>query len=398
MECMTPLEKTAWIARNAAEIGFDLCGVARVENWPEIDRMSDWLTRGYAGEMNYLHDPRRQTPAAVLAGAQSVIICAMNYNTPQPLSIEAAAINDPDGGSNGGPRGWISRYAWGSDYHRVLGEKLDALVNAMRMHFDEPFEARAYVDTGPLSERVAAKHAGLGWLGKNTCLINEHAGSWLFLGVILTTLDCAPSLAPGESPAADLCGNCTLCIEACPTSAITEPYVLDSRRCISYLTIELRDAIPEKLRPGMGRMVFGCDICQDVCPWNRQSSSTNLTEFLPREISAAASIRTTGGCEEEPPSLFAPSLEWLASLTEEEFSNTFRGSPIRRTKWRGMIRNACVALGNSRLDRDGPAYAQITALLARLSASGDEIIAEHAGWALRRLQEAGPRVSSSGAS
>jgi len=389
MEYVTPSEKTAWIARRAVEIGFNLCGVACAEDWPELARISDWLARGYAGEMRYLHDPRRHAPAAVLPGARSIIVCALNYNTLQLLSTEAAAMNDPDGRPNGGPRGWISRYAWGSDYHSVLGEKLDGLLNAMRMHFDEPFEARAYVDTGPVPERVAAKHAGLGWLGKNTCLINEHAGSWLFLGVILTTLDSAPSLAPGELLPADLCGNCTLCIEACPTAAITEPYVLDARRCISYLTIEMRGIIPAQLRPGVGRMVFGCDICQDVCPWNRKAPVTDLAAFMPREMTAALDSSAAAN-PPHPVSFFAPSLEWLASLSEEGFRAIFRGSPIRRAKWHGMIRNACVALGNSRLERGTPAHERITALLARLSSSTDEIIAEHAAWALRRLQKTSP--------
>jgi epoxyqueuosine reductase len=382
---VTASEKTAWITRRAAEIGFDLCGVVLAENWPELGRIPDWLARGYAGEMGYLHNPRRQFPASVFSGARSIIVCALNYNTVQPLSTEAAAINDADRSPHGGPRGWISRYAWGDDYHRVLGEKLNALVDGMHGQFDEAFQARTYVDTGPLPERVAAKHAGLGWLAKNTCLLNEHAGSWLFLGAILTTLDCAPSVASEESLPADLCGNCTLCIEACPTTAITEPYVLDARRCISYLTIELRGAIPEELRPGMGHMVFGCDICQDVCPWNQRAGFSFAADFLPREI-PSVTLDAEGGKFGESATLLAPSLEWLASLTEEEFEPIFRGSPVRRTKWRGLIRNACVALGNSRLKRDSPAYARITALLTRLSASEDEIIAEHASWAVRRLQ------------
>jgi epoxyqueuosine reductase len=392
MEYVTPSEKTAWITRRGGEIGFDLCGIARAEDWPELAQAADWLARGYAGEMAYLHNPRRKSPASALPGAQSIIVCALNYNTPRTLSIEAAAMNGPDSPSNGnpqsGPRGWISRYAWGDDYHRVLSERLDVLLTDMRANFNEPFYARAYVDTGPLPEKVAAKHAGLGWLAKNTCLINERAGSWLFLGVILTTLDCAPSVTPGEPLPADLCGNCTLCIEACPTAAITEPYVLDAQRCISYLTIELRDAIPEELRTGIGRMVFGCDICQDVCPWNRKSPTTSLTEFLPREIPAAPPGHA-GNDREASASLFAPPLAWLASLNEKEFSAIFRGSPIRRAKWRGMIRNVCVALGNSPVEPGSPAYERIMALLARLSASADEIIAEHARWAFSRLKPAG---------
>jgi epoxyqueuosine reductase len=282
------------------------------------------------------------------------------------------------------PRGWISRYAWGDDYHDVLREKLNALVARMRKGWREPFEARAYVDTGPVVERVAAKYAGLGWLGKNTCLINEELGSWLFLGVIVTTLELAPSLAPGEPPAADLCGNCRLCLDACPTQAFAAPYLLDARKCISYLTIELREAIAEEMRAAMGNAVIGCDICQDVCPWNRKSPVTQITAFQPRRVEA----KSGSGKEkmENGATLLAPELEWLAALSQEEFSRIFRGSAIKRAKWRGLVRNACVALGNSRAARDSGSYTRITALLERLATSPDEIIAEHAQWALDRLR------------
>ncbi len=247
----------------------------------------------------------------------------------------------------------------------------------------EPFDARAYVDTGPVVERVAAKYAGLGWLAKNTCLINEQLGSWLFLGVILTTLELEPSLAAGEPPAADLCGNCTLCLDACPTQAFAAPYVLDARRCISYLTIELRGAIPEELRPQMGDAVIGCDICQDVCPWNRKSPVTQLARFSRGGLNCKAKMEKRKW--KIGATLFAPELEWLASLSQEEFSRIFRGSAVKRAKWRGLVRNACVALGNSRIARGSRAHARIVALLERLAASDDSLIAEHARWALRRL-------------
>ena len=239
--------RTRWICEQARGVGFDLCGVAPAEAFPELAQYSAWVERGHAGEMNYLRDERRVDPRLALEGARSLIVVALNYNSSQPYSTEQAAVRDDDS-----PRGWISRYAWGDDYHEVLREKLNALVARMHAQWSEPFDARAYVDTGPVVERVAAKYAGLGWLAKNTCLINEQLGSWLFLGVILTTLELEPSLDPGEPPAADLCGNCTLCLDACPTQAFAAPYVLDARRCISYLTIELRGAIPEEAAAGDG--------------------------------------------------------------------------------------------------------------------------------------------------
>ncbi len=370
--------RTRWICEQAHDIGFDLCGVAAAEAFPELAQVSTWLERGHAGEMNYLHDERRVDPRLALDGARSVIVVALNYNAPQPYSTEQAGVHDADS-----PRGWISRYAWGDDYHEVLREKLNALVARMHMRWPEPFEARAYVDTGPVVERVAAKYAGLGWLAKNTCLINERLGSWLFLAVILTTLELEASLRQGEPPAADLCGNCSLCLDACPTQAFAAPYVLDARRCISYLTIELRGAIPEDLRPAMGNAVIGCDICQDVCPWNRKSPVTTLAAFQPRAVGANGE----NGKEkmENGATLFAPELESLASLSQEEFSRIFRGSAVKRAKWRGLVRNACVALGNSRMARGSEARARIVALLDRLAAAPDKIVAEHAVWALARI-------------
>ncbi len=375
--------RTRWICEQARGVGFDLCGVAPAEAFPELAQYSAWVERGHAGEMNYLRDERRVDPRLALEGARSLIAVALNYNSSQPYSTEQAAVRDDDS-----PRGWISRYAWGDDYHEVLRERLNVLVARMHAQWSEPFDARAYVDTGPVVERVAAKYAGLGWLAKNTCLINEQLGSWLFLGVILTTLELEPSLDPGESPAADLCGNCTLCLDACPTQAFAAPYVLDARRCISYLTIELRGAIPEKLRPAMGNAVIGCDICQDVCPWNRKSPVTGLAAFQPRAIEVPARAKRENGkekMENGPATLFAPELEWLASLTQEEFSRFFRGSAVKRAKWRGLVRNACVALGNSQLARGSETHTRIMALLERLAASDDSLIAEHARWALQRL-------------
>ena len=364
----------------ARAAGFDLCGIAPAAEFPELAHLDEWLERGHAGEMKYLHDDRRRSLALAMPDVRSVIVCALNYNTAFPASTTDAARPEE---SATGPRGWISRYAWGDDYHDVLGEKHETVVSNLRSDFQEPFEARAYVDTGPVVERVAAKYAGLGWLAKNTCLINEEMGSWLFLGVILTTLDLTTPLDAPQTPAADLCGNCSLCIDACPTGALVEPYVLDARRCISYLTIELRSAIPAEFREPIGRHVFGCDICQDVCPWNRRAPATSLATFQPRERDGR--------------SLFSPELEWLISMNEEEFRGIFRASPVKRTKWRGFVRNACVAIGNSGLRPGKPRYGEICARLSELAASGDAILAEHAQWALHRLgfSDASPKASES---
>jgi epoxyqueuosine reductase len=370
--------KTNWICEQARGIGFDLCGVAPADAFPELAQVSTWLESGHAGEMSYLRDERRVDPRLALDGARSVIVVALNYNALQAYSTELAGVHDEDS-----PRGWISRYAWGDDYHEVLREKLNALVARMHSEWPEPFEARAYVDTGPVVERVAAKYAGLGWLAKNTCLINEQLGSWMFLGVILTTLELEPSLRPGEPPAADLCGNCTLCLDACPTQAFAAPYVLDARRCISYLTIELRGAIPEELRSAMGSAVIGCDICQDVCPWNRKSPVTELAAFQPRRIETQSENGKPK--MENGATLFAPELEWLASLSQPDFSRIFRGSAVKRAKWRGLVRNACVALGNSQIARGSEIHARIVALLERLATSEEPLIAEHARWAMERL-------------
>jgi len=284
---------------------------------------------GLRGEMRYLEDPRRRNPVLIQENLRSAIVCALNYNTDLPYSVDAAAA------SSSAPRGWISRYAWGRDYHEVVWEKLDALAASLRDKFPEPFAARAFADTGPVTERIFAKHAGLGWLGKNTLLLNESLGSWFFLGVILTSLDLTPSRAPEEAPPADLCGNCRQCLDACPTGALVEPYVLDARRCISYLTIELRGNIPEEFRAAMGRHVFGCDIARTFARSTARRPVTHLAEFQPRGGSGATPARARKEAEAialgergrpGPPfageSLFEPRLEWLAGMNEQEFSRS----------------------------------------------------------------------------
>ncbi len=400
---MTSAGMSHWIMERARAAGFDLCGIAPVDlsadessaptgrRFAELDRLPEWLARGYAGEMKYLHDSRRGEPRSVLRSARSLIVVAMNYNSAPDANA---------GKETGGPRGWISKYAWGDDYHELLQQKLSALLAEMRVQFPAPFEARAYVDTGPIIERVAAKYAGLGWLAKNTFLINQQLGSWLFLGVIVTSLALQPTLADGQAPPADLCGSCTRCLDACPTDAFPEPYVLDARRCVSYLTIELRGSIPEELRPLMGNALIGCDICQDVCPWNRKAPITTMREFQPRIAAdpqkrqsvkspdSASDNGTSRVSHSNVISLYEPDLERIALLSQEEFSSIFRRSAVKRAKWRGLIRNACVALGNSQLDRDHASYSRVIRLLERLAASEDSLISEHAQWSLGRLKGA----------
>jgi epoxyqueuosine reductase len=374
---------TAWIAERARELGFELCGVAPAERLPELARAEEWFARGYAGEMKYLGDARRGDPARVLAGARSVIICGMNYNGALPRSIEFGGTGDGEDGSESRedgdePRGWISRYAWGDDYHDVLRNRLNVLVADLRERFEEGFEALAYADTGPLQERIFAKHAGLGWIGKNTLVLNQQMGSWFFLGAVLTTLELTASLEAAQSPPADLCGSCTRCIDACPTDALIEPYQMDARRCISYLTIEYRGAIPEEFREAIGNHVYGCDICQDVCPWNRRAPVTAVAEFQARTFDEAANGSLI--------SLFRPKLTALAAISEDEYKAAFRGSAIKRTKHRGIVRNACVALGNAKFERGGEAHQEAVTVLQRLSTSSDAVISESALWALARIQ------------
>jgi epoxyqueuosine reductase len=360
-------EVKAIIKRAAQEAGFDLSGVAPAADAPELDHFPAWIAAGHAGEMKYLEarddqgDLKRASLSSVAPWARSVIVCAINYNTDQPYST-----NVQDSG-----RGWISRYAWGrEDYHDAVLRRLKRVEAAL--HEAVPADSRAslatrsYVDTGPVVERVYAKYSGVGWTGKNTCLINQKKGSWLFLGVILTSLELEPDL-----PAPDRCGTCTRCIEACPTDAILAPYQLDSNKCISYLTIEKRGSIPEDLRAAMGHHVFGCDICQDVCPWNRKAPVSSSPEFQSRA------------------GLVNPALAWLAEMSVEEFRETFRGSPVRRTKRAGLRRNAAIAMGNSG-DRE------FLPLLDHMSADEDESVAESARWARARLAKSSKSHSSSG--
>jgi len=359
---------TEWIAQRAEALGFSLCGVAPLKRFPEHAAIDEWLRRGYGGAMKYLADPKRREPERVMQGARSVIVCALNYNTEHRYSNEAAALE-----GSGEARGWISRYAWGRDYHEVLWEKLNELAKTLGKRFPDEHQFRAYADTGPVAERLFAKYAGLGWLGKNTLLLNKEMGSWFFLGVIFTTLELSPSLAREEMPPADLCGNCRRCLDACPTGALIEPYLMDARRCISYLTIELRGSVPEEFREAIGNNVYGCDICQEVCPHNRKAPVTNIPDFEPRRFLANES-------------LLEPRLEWLAGISEEEFREKFRGSAMKRAKWKGLVRNSCIALGNAKLEQGSSERLRIVELLGRLAESSENAIAESARWALERIQ------------
>jgi epoxyqueuosine reductase len=358
------------VKRAAEEAGFELSGVASAAHVPELDHFPAWIAAGHAGEMKYLEarDPKGELKRASLTRvapwARSVVVCAINYNTAQPYSTQFDN-SSPDNAS----RGWISRYAWSrEDYHEAVLRRLRRVEGALREAGEahtpaggaEQVITRAYVDTGPIVERVFAKYAGVGWIGKNTCVINQKKGSWLFLGVILTSVELAPDL-----PAPDCCGTCTRCIVACPTDALIAPYQLDSNKCIAYLTIEKRGEIPEELRAGMGRHVFGCDICQDVCPWNRKAPATSAPEFAPR------------------PELVNPALDWLAEISEEEFHRAFRGSPVRRAKRSGLRRNAIIAAGNS-------GDLKFLPMLEKLASDGDETIAKSAKWARQRLLDHNP--------
>jgi epoxyqueuosine reductase len=360
---MTFSQEIAAAAKRAAhEAGFDLAGVAPVsrEDLPELDAFIRWVDEGRAGEMKYLEkrtdsgELRRAAAANAAPWTRSMIVCAVNYSADKPYSTE---VSDPR-------RGWISRYAWGSkDYHDALLPRLQQVEAAIRQLAGErglAAETRSYVDTGPILERVYARHAGIGWIGKNTCIIHQKLGSWLFLGVILTSLD-----LPVDAPAPDRCGSCTRCIDACPTHAIVEPGKLDARLCIAYLTIEKRGEIPEELRTPMGHHVFGCDICQDVCPWNNKAGNappTRLEEFQARE------------------GLYHPELRPLAQLSEEGFRHQFRGSPVKRAKYAGLRRNVAIAMGNS-------GSREFVPDLEKLAGDPDPVVASHAAWALKKLRE-----------
>lgn len=337
----------------AAECGFELAGVTPAVPLEDFARFDSWRKEGHAGEMGYLTDRRgdlREDPRHLLPSAQSIVCVGKLYNTDAPRSIDCKSAE----------HGWISRYAWGTDYHDVMRNALGRLAGRIEEVNGEKVESRICVDTAPLLERSYARAAGLGWIGRNTCLINQAQGSWFFLGELLLAIPLAPDMpAPGR------CGTCRRCIDACPTAAIVpdangRDWQIDSRLCISYLTIEKRGLVPEELQAQLGSHIFGCDICQDVCPWNGRAPDTEDASFAPKE--------------------FAPSLERLAQLTEEKFRELFRDSPVWRTKYSGFLRNVASAMGNSK----SPAFRQT---LETLSSHHDATVASAASAALRHIPD-----------
>lgn len=461
------------IKRRALDAGFDLAGIAPLAAFEDLAFAESWVAKGYGGKMRYLRNPKRADPRLILPSVKSVVCVGLVYNAPLPYSTDVAVArrlkledrNSKTGNgasaagtcqiqasssgqvsrsqgldsrvsnfdfrtsASSGPRAWISRYAWGRDYHELVRTRLERL----RISIEElapGAETRAYVDTGPIVERAFARLSGIGWVGKNTCLINQQKGSWFFLGVVLTSLELEP-----DRPAFDRCGSCTRCLEACPTGALVEPYVMDASRCIAYFNIELKGPIPAEFRPAIGANVFGCDICQDVCPWSGNSellsaplkaggtrspeeletqnskietrkskvetrgprcvATTTIAKFHPLTIERATELLSNGEKQRaanhgQPPrervssfeprfSLFNPRLEDLASLSEEDFRRAFSHSPIKRVKYRGWLRNLCVVIGNS-------GDVRFAGWLEKLRLQADDVVREHAEWALARLR------------
>jgi len=376
----------------ALEAGFAEAGLVELphaEESRDAGRFARWIGAGRAGTMRYLERTAengqmvRERVGVPFPWARSALVCFANYHAKQPRSIDPVSADTLLSDAVFGAAGWIARYAWSSrrdaggvrrpsDYHKVLLKRLKALDARLRSRLGE-FESRAYVDTGPVVERSLAVAAGLGWTGKNTCLIHPRLGSYGFLAVLLTSApvqespveeekaSAAPARGPGLVP--DRCGTCRRCIEACPTDALSTPYQMDATRCIAYLTIEHKGVIPEELAAGIGRQVFGCDICQDVCPWNRKAPIGTDAELEAR------------------PELVNPALDWLGSLDEESFERTFNGSPVRRAGFAGLRRNVAIAMGNSGLHAFVPRLREWTQ-------AADEGVRGAARWALARLNAA----------
>jgi epoxyqueuosine reductase len=340
MNALLAAPDSAALKARAAALGLDACGITSAEPARHADFYRQWTAEGRAGEMQWLtREPDRRTdPAKVLPGARSIIVAGLNYWQPQPKG-----------------RGRIARYALGEDYHHILLEKLETLAAELR---ETGAQAKVYVDTGPILEKPLAQRAGLGWQGKSTMLIHTKLGPWLLLGEIVTTLELEP-----DPPQRDHCGTCARCMSACPTGAITAPYQLDARRCIAYLTIELKGSIPEDLRPLIGDRVYGCDECLDVCPWNRFAQTTRETRFLARDEGQGRD-----------------QLHALLEISAAEFKRRFARSPILRVKRRGLLRNVCVVLGNIGTPDDLSA-------LRRAEQHEEPLVREHAAWAIGQIEK-----------
>lgn len=352
----------ARIKERARALGFSLCGIAPAGAFPELRFLREWLDRGYAGEMRYMERTadRRSDVRRVLPGARTVVALATNYNTDRPYSVEQA---DPG-------RARISRYAWGDDYHAVVGGRTTALLDWMRGASPEAFEARPYVDTGPVQERVYAQRAGLGWIGKNSCLINAELGSWLFLSEIICTLPLAT-----DPPALDQCGACELCLEACPTGAIVEPRAVDATRCLSYVTIEARGELDETLRPELGSHVYGCDICQDVCPWNAPAAVSGDPAWQPHPV------------------LDQPRLTDLWRQPDAVLRPLVKRGAMSHAGVRSLRRNTAVALGNSGTRAAAEALAEPAA-----GSRANPLVETHSAWARERLRHLGAAPQTPGKS
>jgi epoxyqueuosine reductase len=370
---------TTTIKEYAYSLGFDIARITSADEFPEDERIiKERISQGLMDGLPWFTAERAEVscnPNALLPGAQSIIALAMFYLTQQPDETEG-----------GVPRGRISRYAWGDDYHEIIKSKLQQFATWLRAYGRdevENVETRLFVDTGRMVDRAVAQRAGLGWYGKNTTILTKGWGSWVFLAEIVTNLPLIDGVTNlYDTPLKASCGNCEICLHACPTSALPAPYVLDNTRCISYLTIELRGSIPLELRPFMGNLIFGCDICQQVCPVNKVverrlglrkadgvgSSTSNSFDFQPRQ-----EFRPRNGIGS------APELIPLLSLTEEQFRERFRLSPIRRTRRRGLLRNVCVALGNS-------GDPQVVPALIKALHDDEPLIRGHAAWALGRIK------------
>ncbi len=331
------------IKKKGHEIGFDLVGICKAEELEDYNYYQRWIEKGFHGEMGYLprRSQHRESPKTLMESTKTVISCALNYYHP----TEEGDFK----------QGKISNYAGNLDYHKVIGLMLKELSDHIREKSKDVM-VKTYCDTGPILERAYGQQAGLGWIGKNTCLINQKIGSWVFLGEILCSL---PLIS--DSPAKNYCGTCRLCIDICPTDAIVAPYQLDSRKCISYLTIELRDKIPIDLRKGMGSHLFGCDLCQSVCPWNRNPPESPMDAFYPRREIKNKSLE-----------------DWL-DLEEEDFRLIFKQNPVKRTKWVGFMRNVIVATGNS-------GEHKLIPKLEGLYGLNNTLLSEHIYWAINELE------------